>query len=458
MLTNRLSLDALRDLDRRHYLHPFTDSADLGENPARVVSEASGSHIVTRDGIRLLDGMAGLWCVHIGYGRKEMASAIAEQVETLPFFNSFFANVPEVTIELAAKLASLAPERINNFFFTSSGSEANDTIYKLARYFWMLEGKPDKRLFITRDYAYHGVSGVSTSLSGLTFMHPQWGYPFPEINSHIEGPYAFLHNPGLSDEDYGLHCAQALERKILELGADNIAAFMAEPVYGAGGIMLPPATYWPEINRICKKYDILLCADEVVCGFGRTGEWFGSQKYGIDPDFMTLAKGLTSGYVPMGAVGIADQVAATLRQKGGYLMHGFTYSGHPVAAAAALKNIEILEREKLVDRVRDDIGPYLQERFATLEDHPLVGEVRGVGSMAAIEIVADKATRAPFPDEAHAAFVAQFICADHGIIMRAMRDTLYCAPPFIITHDEVDTLVASTRASLDIAASVLAGD
>jgi putrescine---pyruvate transaminase len=450
MLTNHNSTETLRDLDRKHHLHPFSDGSANSTVPTRVVSKADGCHVTTHDGHRLLDGMAGLWCVHIGYGRKEMAMAIAGQVEALPFFNSFFGNAPEVTIELAVKLASLAPEQVNNFFFTSSGSEANDTIYKLARYYWALEGKPNKRLFITRDYAYHGVSGISTSLSGLAFMHPQFGYPMPDINAHIEGPYAFLHNnEGLDDEDYGLHCAKVLELKILELGAENVAAFMAEPIYGAGGIMLPPSTYWPEINRICKKYDVLLCADEVVCGFGRTGEWFGSQTFGIEPDFMTLAKGLTSGYIPMGAVGIADRVAHTLREKGGYVMHGFTYSGHPVAAAAALKNIEIIEREGLVGRVRNDIGPYLQRQFSTLADHPHVGEVRGIASMAAIEIVADKKTNTPFPEKARAAYVAQSICAKHGVIMRAMRDTLYCAPSFIITHQEVDMLVASTRLTLD---------
>ncbi|MGH8240675.1 MAG: aminotransferase class III-fold pyridoxal phosphate-dependent enzyme, partial [Steroidobacteraceae bacterium] len=267
--------------------------------------------------------------------------------------------------------------------------------------------------------------------------------------AHVEGPYKFMHGRGQTDEAYGHACAEALERKIRELGADNIAAFMAEPVYGAAGIIVPPANYWPAINRICRKHDVLICADEVVCGFGRTGEWFGSHLYGIEADFLTLAKGLTSGYVPMGAAGIAEPIAEVLRTHGGLIPHGFTCSGHPVAAAAAFKNIEILRNEQLIERVREDIGPYLQEQFATLSDHPLVGEVRGVGLMAALEIVADKETLRPFPEEVHAAYVVQAKCAQRGLIMRAMRESLYCAPPFTISRSEIDFLVETTREALD---------
>jgi len=449
-LTTDLFASNMTELDSLHYLHPFTDPSVLRANGgACVVTRGEGCHVFTHEGKKLLDGMAGLWCVHIGYGHPEMVRAIAEQAATLPFFNSFSGYAPDITIRLAAALAELAPPLINTFFFTSSGSEANDTIFKLARLYWNLQGKSEKRLFITRRYAYHGVSGVSTSLSGLDLMHSRWGYPLSSINLHIEGPYKFMHGRGQTDEEYGDACARALERKIAEIGADNIAAFMAEPVYGAAGVIVPPPNYWRAINQICREHGILICADEVVCGFGRTGEWFGSDLYGIEADFLTLAKGLTSGYVPMGAVGVADRIAEVVRARSGLIPHGFTYSGHPIAAAAALKSIEILKKEKLVERVRDDIGPYLQARYATLTDHPLVSEVRGVGLMAALEVVADKKTCQPFPEEARVAYIAQAMCARRGLIMRAMRDTLYCAPPFTISRPEIDFLVDTTRDALD---------
>ncbi len=445
-----LSASALKALGAAHYLHPFTDSKTIAaKGGARIISKADGVYVYTKEGQKLLDGMAGLWCVHIGYNRPEMSEAIAHQIEQLPYYNSFFGNAPDVTIELSARLAQVAPKNVNTFFFTNSGSESNDTIYKLARHYWTAKGKPSKKLFITRHHAYHGVSGVSTSLSGLAMMHPQWGYPLDSINTHVLGPYKFLHGQDMDDVAFGSMCAQAVEKRILELGADNIAAFMAEPVYGAGGVIPPPENYWAEVQEICRKHDILVCADEVITGFGRVGEWFASQHYDIDPDFLTLAKGLTSGYIPMGAVGLGDKVAETIQQDGGYLTHGFTYSGHPVAAVAALKNIDIIKSEKLVERVRDDIGPYLQERFATLSDHPIVGETRGVGSMAALEIVRDKTTNNPFPADLRIAYIAQNVAAEHGLIARAMNECLFCAPPLTISRNEIDFIVEALSATLD---------
>lgn len=446
----------LRELDRQHHLHAFTDSRAMEEaGGTRLMQRAEGVHVYTAEGKRLLDGMAGLWCVNVGYGRKELADAAAAQMLELAYYNTFFACSPSVTVELAAKLASLTPEGITQFLFCSSGSEANDSIMKLVRLYWNLMGKRTKKTFIARDYSYHGVTLATASLSGLPHLHPQWDLPLPNMVSHIEAPYWYKHGGDLPPEEYGLRCARALEARILELGADNVAAFIGEPVYGAGGVMVPPATYWPEIVRICRKYDVLLCADEVVCGFGRTGSWFGSQTFGIEPDFMTMAKGLTSGYVPMAAVGIHERVACVLREKGGEIAHGYTYSGHPVSAAVALRNLQLIEDEKLVERVRDDVGPYLQRKFAALRDHPLVGEARGVGLLAAVEIVKDKKSRETWGTDIRAAFRVRAHCFEQGIVMRAARDCVYCSPPFVMTHAQVDELVDTFRRCLDLTAAEL---
>lgn len=450
-----IGTDELRSLDASHHLHSFTDSRQMAEaGGTRIMTRGEGVHVYTAEGKRFLDGMAGLWCMNVGYGRRELAQAASEQMLELSYYNTFFNCSPRVTIELAARLASITPRGVSHFLFCNSGSEANDSIMKLVRLYWKLQGQPERRVFVARDYAYHGVTMATASLSGLKDMHPQWDLPLPGLVSHIEAPYWYKHGGTMDPEDYGLQCARALETRILELGPEKVAAFFGEPVYGAGGVMVPPDSYWPEVQRICRKYDVLLCADEVVCGFGRTGSWFGCGTYGIEPDFMALAKGLSSGYVPIAAVGIHDRVAQVLRQKAGEIVHGFTYSGHPVSAAVALRNLQILEEERLVERVRGDIGPYLQARFRALLDHPLVGEVRGVGLLAAVEIVKDKATRETWGDK-RAAYIVRGHCFEQGIIMRAARDCLYCSPPFIITHEQVDELVGTFRRCLDLAATDL---
>ncbi len=446
----------LRTLDRRHHLHPFTDSQAMEQaGGSRLIQRGEGVHVYTAEGKHFLDAMSGLWCVNVGYGRKELAEAAAAQMLELSYYNSFFACSPAITVELAAKLATLTPAGITQFLFCNSGSEANDSIIKLVRLYWNLMGRKAKKTFIAREYSYHGVTMATASLSGLPHLHPQWDLPLPNLVSHIEAPYWYKHGGDLPPEEYGLRCARALEARILELGADNVAAFIGEPVFGAGGVMVPPSTYWPEVVRICRKYDVLLVADEVVCGFGRTGSWFGSQTFGIEPDFMTMAKGLSSGYVPIAAAGIHERVASVLRERGGEIAHGYTYSGHPVAAAVALRNLQLIEEERLVERVRDDIGPYLQAKFATLRDHPLVGEARGAGLLAAVEIVKDKKTRATWGPEIRAAMRVRAHCLDQGIVMRAARDCVYCSPPFVITRAQVDELVDTFRHCLDLAATEL---
>jgi putrescine aminotransferase len=292
---------------------------------------------------------------------------------------------------------------------------------------------------------------AGASLGGMAAMHSQGGLPIPGI-VHIEQPYWFENGVDLAPEEYGLRAARRLAEKIEEVGPENVAAFIGEPIQGAGGVIIPPSTYWPEIQRICQEYGILLIADEVVCGFGRTGRWFGQESFGFEADFMTLAKGITSGYQPLGAVMVGDRVAEVLIEQGGEFHHGYTYSGHPVACAVALANLRILEEEGLVERVREDIGPYLQQRWAGLADHPLVGEARGLGLIGALELVAHKASRTFFRDRGHAGTLCRDHCFQNGLVMRAVRDTMIISPPLVLSHAEADELVGKAWQCLDLTA------
>ncbi|MDZ4739079.1 MAG: aminotransferase, partial [Alphaproteobacteria bacterium] len=352
-------------LDAAHHIHPFTETKALNAKGVRVITKADGIYIWDSEGNRLIDGMSGLWCVNVGYGRQELADAARDAMQQLPYYNNFFQTTNPHATELAAKLAGLLPKGLDRIFFANSGSEANDTALKLIRYYWNLQGKPQKKIHISREYAYHGVTMAAASLSGLTPMHPQFDLP---LAGFVKVPtvYWYGFGEGKDPDAYGLEVARKLEEKILELGADRVASFSAEPVHGAGGLMFPPDSYWPEIQRICKKYDVLLHVDEVITGFGRTGQWFGSQTFGISPDIMTLAKGISSGYQPISAVALGQRVGSALAEANEELVHGFTWSGHPVACAVSLKNLEIIERENLVGRVHEDIGPYFQMKIREL--------------------------------------------------------------------------------------------
>ena len=443
-----------QQLSNDHHLAPFSDFKQLKEVGPRIITHAKGVYLWDSEGHKILDGMAGLWCVAIGYGRDELADAASKQMRELPYYNLFFMTAHPPVLELSKVIAEIAPEGMNHVFFTGSGSEGNDTMLRMVRHYWAIKGQPNKKTIISRINGYHGSTVAGASLGGMTYMHEQGDLPIPGI-VHIPQPYWFGEGGDMSAEEFGVWAANQLEEKILEVGVDNVGAFIAEPIQGAGGVIVPPETYWPRIKEILAKYDILFVADEVICGFGRTGEWFGSDFYGLKPDMMTIAKGLTSGYIPMGGLIVRDEVVAVLNE-GGDFNHGFTYSGHPVAAAVALENIRILRDEKIIERVHSETAPYLQKRLRELNDHPLVGEVRGVGLLGAIELVKDKATRARYEGKGVGMICRQF-CFDNGLIMRAVGDTMIIAPPLVISLAEIDELVAKARLCLDLTLSALHG-
>lgn len=426
-------------LDRSHHLHPFSDPKALNAEGSRVITHAEGIYLWDSDGNRILDGMAGLWCVNVGYGQHRLAEAAYHQLQTLPFYNCFFKTSHPPVIELARRLAELAPASLNHVFFTNSGSEANDTVIRMVRRYWDLQGQADKTVIISRHNAYHGSTMGGASLGGMAFMHRQGGLPIPDIE-HIQQPYWYGEGASLSPEEFGLQAARALETKIKALGEHRVAAFIAEPIQGAGGVIIPPESYWPEIKRICARYDILLVIDEVICGFGRLGHWFGSQYYQLEPDLMPFAKGVTSGYLPLGGVLVSDKVAQVLTEHGGEFAHGFTYSGHPAACAVALANLELLQEQGIIKQVANDTGPYLQQRWQGFADHPLVGEVRGVGMLAALELVKDKNTHARFGKLGDTGTLCRDICFKNHLVMRAVGDTMIISPPLVITRDEIDQL------------------
>jgi len=446
-ITNHLPTAELQALDAAHHMHPFTAGNDLAAKGTRIITRASGIYLTDSEGNEIMDGMAGLWCVNIGYGRNELAEVAARQMRELPYYNTFFQTSHAPVIALASKVAELAPGDLNHVFFASSGSEANDTNIRMVRTYWATKGKPTKSVIISRHNAYHGSSMGSGSLGGMAAMHAQGGLPIPDIH-FINQPGWWSEGGDMSPADFGLARAKELEKAILELGEDRVAAFIAEPVQGAGGVIIAPDAYWPEVQRICDKYEILLIADEVICGFGRTGNWFGSETLGIRPDIMTIAKGLSSGYQPIGGSVVNDEVAAVIGQ--GEFNHGYTYSGHPVACAVALENLRIMEEEHLIDHVRDVAAPHLKSAWEALSDHPLVGEASIVGLMASIALTPDKANRAKFAsDPGTAGLICRTRCFANNLIMRHVGDRMVISPPLVITPDEIDILVSRVRKSLD---------
>jgi putrescine aminotransferase len=434
--------------DAAHHIHAFVDQKALNDEGPRVMVRGERLHLWDNDGRRYLDGMSGLWCTNLGYGRKDLAAAASQQLEQLPYYNMFFHTTHPQVIELSELLFSLLPAHYSHAIYTNSGSEANEVLIRTVRRYWQVLGKPEKKIMIGRWNGYHGSTLAATALGGMKFMHEMGGM-IPDIE-HIDEPYFFAHEGNLTPAEFGLRAAQQLEAKILELGADKVAGFIAEPFQGAGGMIFPPESYWPEIQRICRKYDVLLCADEVIGGFGRTGEWFAHEYFGFEPDTLSIAKGLTSGYIPMGGLILSKKMASVLVEQGGVFAHGLTYSGHPVAAAVAIANLKALRDEGVVTRVKDDIGPYLQQCLREVfGKHPLVGDIQGTGMVAALQLAEDKTSRKRFANENDIAWRCRTIGFEEGVIIRSTLGRMIMAPALIASREEIDELIAKTLKAVD---------
>ena len=447
LITNHMPTQELQALDAAHHMHPFSTQEALAKRGARVITRADGVWITDSDGNRIIDGMAGLWCVNVGYGRDRLADVASRQMKELPYYNTFFMTTHVPAIALSQKLSEVAPGDLNHVFYAGSGSEANDTNIRMVRTYWAQKGKPEKKVIISRKNAYHGSTMAGASLGGMSGMHAQGGLPIPDIH-HIDQPNWWAEGGDMSPEEFGLERARQLEQAIHDLGEDRVAAFIAEPVQGAGGVIVAPDTYWPEIQRICDKYEILLIADEVICGFGRTGNWFGSQTLNIRPHIMTIAKGLSSGYQPIGGSIVCDEVAEVIGAC--EFNHGYTYAAHPVAAAVALENLNIIEEEGIIDHVKTDIGPYMKELWTGVTDHPMVGEAKIVGMMGSIALTPHKESRAKFASEAGTVgYITRERCFANNLVMRHVGDRMIISPPLVMTRNEADILIERARRSLD---------
>ncbi|MFT5482108.1 MAG: putrescine aminotransferase [Halieaceae bacterium] len=442
---------ALQELDQSHHLHPFTDLQAYSNTGGRIVSQAEHIYIRDSDGNQILDGMSGLWCCNLGYSQHTIVEAIHTQLQQLPYYNNFFNCSNQPSVELAKALVEVTPAQFNRVFFTNSGSEANDTNIRLVHRYYDLLGKPDKKQIISRKNAYHGSTIAAASLGGMDSMHKQFiGLSYIH---YVNQPHWFELGGDEDRNEFGLRIARELETKIDELGEDNVAAFIAEPVQGAGGVIIPPDSYWPEIQRICDERDILLIADEVICGFGRTGQWFGCETYGFKPDLMTFAKAVTNGYIPLGGVMVGDKIADVLVAHEGDFNHGLTYSGHPAACAAGIETLRLLSETNIIEKVGADLAPYFQGKLKQFEDHPIVGEVRGAGMFAAVELVKDKSSRERLAPDAEAAIFCRNTAVANGLMIRATGDAMITAPPLICSKAEIDILIDRFSQALDETAS-----
>lgn len=438
--------------DHAYYVHPYTNLATHQNERPLVITGGEGVYVIDEDGKRYLEAMSGLWCASLGFSERRLAEAAYRQLLALPFYHSFGGKVPAITLELSEALIKLAPVPMGKALFASSGSESNDTAVKLVWYLNNALGRPKKKKIIARHKGYHGVTVASASLTGLPAVHADFDLPLPQM-LHADCPHFYrFGKEGESEEAFAERMAQNLEAMILREGPDTVAAFIAEPIQGAGGVLLPPATYFERVQRILKKYDLLFIVDEVICGFGRTGHMFGSDLYGLRPDLMTVAKAISAGYQPISALLMSEEVSDVLvRQSArlGAFAHGYTYSGHPVPAAVALETLRIYQADRILEHVQA-VAPLLQDGLRALADHPLVGQVRGVGLIAAVELVQDKTTRANFPAaEAVGAKLAR-IALENGLIVRVTAgDMVVFCPPLIIDAAEIRVLLERFERALE---------
>lgn len=437
---------SLKKSDQAHQIHPFTNHTEMHAEGTHIIDSADGCYVVDDQGRKLLDGLAGLWCVNVGYNRKEIIEAVNQQMKKLCYYPSFFNSTTSPAIQLAERIAQLAPENLNHVIFSNSGSEANETALKIIRAYHKLKGQPKRTKILTREYAYHGVTLATTSMTGLPSCYAPFDLPLPGF-IHVPTPHAYAAQTTMTKEEYGVWCLKETALRIEKEGADTIAAFFVEPIQGAGGVIVPPAGYLTGLRKLCRDHGILFVADEVITGFGRLGDWFASGLWNLDPDLINLAKGLTSGYLPLGATVVSDEVATVVTSTG-YFAHGYTYSGHPVTTAAALANINLIESDGLILRTRNETGPYFQAKLAEFANHPCVGEARGFGLIGALELVPAAGRAALKPDSLLGVHTAKWV-REQGVIVRGIRDILAMAPPLIITKPEIDFLFQGINVALD---------
>ena len=444
-------LNSAQARDVAYYLHPFTNLSLHEKEGPLVIARGEGVYVYDEEGNRYIEGLGGLWCASLGFNEERLVEAATRQLRKLPYYHHFGHKSTEVGIELAEKLISLAPAPMSKVLFTNSGSEANDTAVKLIWYYNNAIGRPEKKKIISRIKGYHGVTIASASLTGLPHLHRDFDLPIARI-LHTDCPHHYrFGRPGESEEAFATRCAESLEALIVKEGPETVAAFIAEPVMGAGGVITPPRTYFDKVQKVLRKHDVLFVVDEVICGFGRTGKLFGSETYGLKPDMVTIAKQLSAGYLPIAALMINDKFYRAMvkeSEKIGTFGHGYTYGGHPVPAAVALEVLRIYEERDILGHVRR-VAPRLQEGLRRLGGHPLVGDARGVGLMGGLELVKDKASREPFQPSDGVGFYAARRAQAHGVITRGMGDTLGFCPPLIIREAEIDDMLARVAKALD---------
>jgi len=433
--------------DKAHMLHPVSNLKQVREEGALIMTRGEGVYLWDTDGKRYIDGFAGLWNVNVGHGRSELAAAAAEQINEVAFVPTFFGLATPPAIELSAKLAELFPGSLNHIHFTSGGAESNETALKIARYYWYLKGNTDKIKIISRKMGYHGIAMGSLAATGIPTYHEGFGPGVPGY-VHAMAPYAYRNGEGLTDAEFVAKLVADLEALIAQEGAETIAAMIGEPVQGAGGVVPPPAGYWDAVTSVLKKHSILLIADEVICGFGRTGTMFGAETYGFQPDLAAFAKGVTSGYIPLGGVAVSDEIFDVMSTPDRMFMHGFTYAGHPVACAVGLRNIQIIEEENLPANA-DTMGKYLLAALHDrLDDHANVGNIRGKGLMFMVELVADRTTKAKFDPTLNNGPKLTNVLRRNGLIVRASNDGIAIAPPLIINESQSDEIVGTIAESI----------